>query len=91
MSCRGKQRTGGDQRQTKVVWMSEKKRESSSAAQRGKGAAKQRIVRRTGKHSQRGSKRKRRQENVQLKRSMIGHRNRKSRYTQRYNSKGALG
>jgi len=34
--------------------MFKRKREGDSAAQKGKGTAKRRIVRRTGKHSKRG-------------------------------------
>jgi len=52
-----------------------------SMAQRDKGTAGQCIVRKTGKHSKEGSKRKGRQENIQnFKRSIVGHRNRESRY-----------
>ena len=38
----------------KLVWMQKKDRGESSVAQRGKSAAKWRMVRRTGKHSKRG-------------------------------------
>jgi len=62
--------------------MFKRKREGDSMPQRGKGAARQHMVRRTGKHSKGGKERKRYQENIQnLKRSVVGHRNRKSRYT----------
>jgi len=62
--------------------MSKKKKGESGMAQRGRGIARWRMVRRTRKHSKRERERKRHQENVQnLKRSMVGHRDRKSRYT----------
>jgi len=65
-----------------VVWIPRKKKEESNAAQRGKYTAKQCIVKRTGKHSKGESKKKGHQENVQnLKKSMVGYRIRKSRYT----------
>jgi len=40
------------------VWIPEEEREKSSTAQRGKGVVKQHMVRRTGKHSKNGRKRK---------------------------------
>ena len=61
--------------------MPRKKAEKNSAAQRGKGAAKQYMVRRTRKHSKRESKRKGRQKDIQNpKRSIARYRNRESRY-----------
>jgi len=38
----------------KLVWMQREDRGEGSMAQRGKSVAKQRMVRRTGKHSKRG-------------------------------------
>jgi len=65
----------------KLVWMQREDRGRDGAAQRGKSAAKRHTVWRTRKRSKGGSKRKGRQENVQnFKRSVIGHRNRESRY-----------
>ena len=61
--------------------MPKKRRGKNGMAQRGKGTVKQHTVRRTGKRSKGESKRKGHQENVQnLKRSVVGHRNRESRY-----------
>ena len=42
----------------KLVWMQREDRGRSSVVQRGKSAAKQHMVRRTGKHSKRGDSRK---------------------------------
>ena len=62
--------------------MPEKERGRSSIVQRGKGTAKQHMTRRVEKHSNRGKKGKGHQENIQnLKRNMVRHWNRKSRYT----------
>jgi len=61
--------------------MLEEKRRSSSVAQKGKGIAKWCTVRRTRKYSQRGSKRKGCQENIQnFKKSMARYWDRESRY-----------
>jgi len=62
--------------------MLKEKKGSSSMAQKGKGTAKQCMVKRTGKHSQRGSERKRHQENIQdSKRSVARYWDRESEYT----------
>jgi len=60
--------------------MLEEKKGRSSMAQRGKDTAKQHMVRRTGKRSQKGRKRKGCQENIQNQKSMARYRNRESRY-----------
>jgi len=61
--------------------MLRKTRGESSTAQRGECIAKRHTVKRTGKHSKGGSKRKRCQENVQNpERSMVRYRNSESRY-----------
>jgi len=61
--------------------MPRKKVEKSSVAQRDKDTTKQYMVRRTGKYSKRGSKRKGYQKDIQNpKRSVTGYRNKESRY-----------
>jgi len=50
--------TGGDFKQAKMVRMPKRKKGSSGVAQRGKGVAKQCMVKRTGKCSQSESERK---------------------------------
>jgi len=62
--------------------MLKEKKGSSSMAQRGKGTAKQHMVKKTGKHSQKRSKRKGCQENIQdPKRSVARYWDRESEYT----------
>jgi len=58
VSCRRQPGTRSDPllevERIKLVWMQREDREEGSAAQRGKSTAKQRMVRRTGKRSERG-------------------------------------
>jgi len=62
--------------------MFKRKRKGDGVPQKGKGIARWHMVRRTRKYRKRGRERKGCQENIQnLERSVVGHRNRKSRYT----------
>ena len=72
--------------------MQGKEGEKGGVAQRDKGVAEWCTVKRTEKHSKRGSKRKGCQENIQNpKRSVVRHRNREGRHVQRHDSQSTLG